>query len=130
MAIRFMLNIPVRALQRSIAFWQGLGFALHPVFQSDDAAAVMLSDDVAVMLHVDHSFVHNTDRVITDPQTSTESIGSFALPTRAAVDELMTAALRLGAREFGHGADHGFIYHRSFVDLDGHQWEPYWMEDN
>jgi predicted lactoylglutathione lyase len=130
MAFRFILNLPVRSLPAALAFWDALGYAAHPQFRSDTAAAVMLDTDIAMMLHEDASFLHNTDRRIADPATTTEAIVSFACPTRAAVDATIIAALQHGAREFGHGADHGFIYHRSFVDPDGHQFEPFWMAPN
>ncbi|MFM2032343.1 MAG: hypothetical protein RLZZ297_1108 [Chloroflexota bacterium] len=124
----FILNLPVRSLKTASAFWQQLGFALHPTFQSDTAGAVVLSEQVLMMLHEHTTFALNTDRAIADPATSTEGVFSIACPTKAAVDTVMAAALQHGAREFGHGADHGFIYHRSFVDPDGHQFEPFWME--
>ncbi len=128
MALKLIINMPIRNVARSTAFWQALGYAFDARYASDSVCSLILGDDMIAMLHEDAGFVANTDRAIADPHTTTEAIISIAVPTRADVDATMTKALAHGAREFGSGADHGFIYHRSFVDLDGHQWEVFWMD--
>jgi predicted lactoylglutathione lyase len=127
-ALKLIINLPIRSVAPSIAFWQALGYSFDARYASDSVCSLILGDDIIAMLHEDAGFVANTDRTIADPHTTTEAIISIAVPTRADVDAKMTKALAHGAREFGSGADHGFIYHRSFVDLDGHQWEVFWME--
>ena len=48
--------------------------------------------------------------------------------SREAVDEITDKALAAGGREPREKQDHGFMYGRSFEDLDGHIWEPMWMD--
>ena len=48
--------------------------------------------------------------------------------SREAVDEITEKALAAGGREPREKQDHGFMYGRSFEDLDGHIWEPMWMD--
>jgi hypothetical protein len=43
-------------------------------------------------------------------------------------DELMTNAINAGGRDAMPAQDHGFMYARSFYDLDGHHWEVLWMD--
>ena len=56
--------------------------------------------------------------------------GAFGLSceSRAEVDALVTKALAGGGKEAGPPQDHGFMYGRSFEDLDGHHWEVMWMD--
>ena len=46
----------------------------------------------------------------------------------AKVDEILDAALAAGATEARDPMDYGFMYGRSFNDLDGHIWEIIWMD--
>ena len=48
--------------------------------------------------------------------------------SREAVDEITDKALAAGGREPREKQDYGFMYGRSFEDLDGHIWEPMWMD--
>ena len=48
--------------------------------------------------------------------------------SREAVDEITEKALAAGGREPREKQDYGFMYGRSFEDLDGHIWEPMWMD--
>jgi predicted lactoylglutathione lyase len=58
------------------------------------------------------------------------------LPERASdvevvldVDAIVGKAVRAGGKaEPGPKQDHGFMYGRSFEDLDGHVFEPMWMD--
>ena len=38
------------------------------------------------------------------------------------------AALAAGGTEADDAEDHGFMYSRSFFDLDGHGWQVMWMD--
>ena len=130
MALDIIINVPIRKVARSIAFWQALGYTFDPAYANDTVCSLIITPSIYVMLHEDADFVDNTDRTIADPLTTTEAIISIAVATRTDVDATMAKAIVCGAREFGSGADHGFIYHRSFVDLDGHQWEVFFMDPN
>jgi predicted lactoylglutathione lyase len=48
--------------------------------------------------------------------------------SKAKVDELVAAALKAGGSETRKPMDYGFMYGRSFDDLDGHTWEFIWMD--
>ena len=54
----------------------------------------------------------------------------FSLDSREEVDDFVRRAVAGGAREEGEATDHGFMYERGFVDLDGHNWGPFWMEES
>jgi uncharacterized protein len=44
------------------------------------------------------------------------------------VDELVKKATDAGGRDAMPAQDHGFMYGRSFYDLDGHHWEVMWID--
>jgi hypothetical protein len=44
------------------------------------------------------------------------------------VDALVATAVAAGATTPNQPNDHGFMYQHGFADLDGHQWEVFWMD--
>ena len=52
----------------------------------------------------------------------------LSLESKAKVNEVMDTALNAGAVEARPVMDYGFMFGRSFHDLDGHIWEIIWMD--
>ena len=50
------------------------------------------------------------------------------MSSRDEVDTVGAAALAAGGTEADDAEDHGFMYSRSFFDLDGHGWQVMWMD--
>ena len=50
------------------------------------------------------------------------------MASRDEVDTVSDAALAAGATQADEAEDHGFMYSRSFFDLDGHGWQIMWMD--
>lgn len=121
------VNLPVRNLKKSKTFFAGLGFTFNPQFTDDKAACMVLSDKGYVMLLEDAFFKTFTSRSICDSRSS-EVLVAFSCPSRAAVDEVADKALASGGSEAAPSQDHGFMYSRAFYDVDGHHWEPVWMD--
>jgi predicted lactoylglutathione lyase len=48
--------------------------------------------------------------------------------SRDEVDAVGAAALAAGGTEADGAEDFGFVYSRSFFDLDGHGWQVVWMD--
>ena len=127
MSIKMFVNVPIRKLSESVRFWGALGFAFNPQFTSETTTCMIVSEDNYVMLLEDADFRSFTDRAITDPKTSIEVMVALALDSREAVDAMMTQVLANGGSEYAEARDMGFMYQRAFVDIDGHHWEPFWM---
>ena len=54
---------------------------------------------------------------------------ALALESKAAVDDMVAIAVKAaGGKEPKPKQDQGFVVQRSFEDLDGHIWEPFWMD--
>lgn len=124
------LNLPVRNLAHSMQFFRTLGFEFNPQFTDEHAACMIVSADAYVMLLQDEFFRTFTMRQIVDTAKYSEAITAFSCPTREAVDELADAAIAAGGTSAMPPVDMGFMYNRSFYDLDGHHWEPMWMDPN
>ena len=129
MSTQIFVNLPVRDLQASKAFFNALGYATNPTFTNDDAACIVVSDTIYVMLLTEPFFQGFTRKTIGDARTHTEVILCLSAETRAGVDALADRALAAGGRETLEAKDYGFMYQRSFQDLDGHQWEVVHMDE-
>ncbi len=122
------VNLPVRDLEASRTFFGALGYTFNPQFTNQDAACMVVSDSIFVMLLVEPFFQGFTPRPLCDARSHTEVITCLSAPSRAAVDALVDKALAAGASEPMPARDYGFMYQRGFQDLDGHLWEIAYMD--
>ena len=123
------VTLPVKDLQRSVDFFAALGFSFDPQFASENGAALVVNDNTSVMLATEAFFSTLTKVPIADPRKATEALFALSLDNRAEVDELVRNAVAAGAAEGHDPEDYGFMYHRGFVDLDGHQWGVFCMNE-
>ncbi|MGB7412370.1 VOC family protein [Sphingopyxis granuli] len=122
------VNLPVRDLDRSIAFYEALGFANEPRFTDETAACMVWSDAIFVMILTHDKWRSFTDRPI-PPTASSETMLALALDSREAVDAMVAAAsAHGGTADVNPVQEHGFMYGRDILDPDGHVWEPFWMD--
>jgi predicted lactoylglutathione lyase len=128
MSTKLFVNLPVKDLNRSKEFFSALGFRINPQFTDENAACLVISDDIYVMLLVEKFFQTFTPKEITDSGKSTEVINALMVDSRARVDQLAEAAFLAGARPVNPPQDNGWMYGRSFQDLYGHLWEVGWMD--
>ncbi|MEU1514153.1 VOC family protein [Streptomyces sp. NPDC005811] len=122
------VNLPVSDLDASKTFFTGLGYSINPQFSDDNAASVVISDTIVAMLLTKPFYATFTKKEIADATTTSEVLVALSAESRAKVDELVDRALSLGATPSGETQDMGFMYGRSFDDLDGHTWEIIWMD--
>jgi uncharacterized protein len=123
------LNLPVIDLDRSVAFYEGVGATRNPQFSNDKAACMVLSDTIFVML-LTHGFYGGfTSKPIADAHASSAALFCVSEESREAVDATIERAAAAGGKaDPGPTQDHGFMYGRSFEDPDGHHWEVMWMD--
>jgi predicted lactoylglutathione lyase len=125
---KMFVNLAVRDLKRAKAFFSALGFDFNPKFTDDKAACMVISDDGYVMLLAEPFFKTFTTRAVCDTSRQTEALLALSCESRDEVDELVNKAVTAGGRDAMPAQDQGFMYGRSFYDLDGHHWEVLWME--
>jgi len=128
MARKIFVNLPIRDMERSQAFFRSLGFSFNPQFTNEQGACMVVSEDIFVMLLVEPFFQTFTKKPIADARKGTEVLVCLSCDSRDEVDQLVKKALAAGATAPNAPQDHGFMYAHGFEDLDGHMWELVWMD--
>ncbi|HWV39149.1 MAG TPA: VOC family protein [Vulgatibacter sp.] len=128
MARMIFLNLPVKDLDRSKAFFTALGFEFNPQFTDDTAACMVVNEQAFVMLITEKRFRDFTDRRIADTASHTEALVAVSAGSREEVDAMHAKALASGGSAAMPAVDYGFMYYQSFYDPDGHHWEVTWMD--
>ncbi len=128
LATKIFVNLPVRDLNASKAFFESVGFTFNLHFTDDTAACMVIADDIHAMLLTHQKFGEFTTKQIADATRTTEVLTALTVDSRAQVDAFMSRALAAGGRESREPQDFGFMYGRAFDDLDGHIWEIFWMD--
>lgn len=127
------INLPVSDLQRSTAFYEALGFVMVPEFSSHEASAMKWSDEIMVMLLV-HPFYLKfpRNRTVADTQKTSAVLMALGLESREAVEAFAQAAKAQGGDYYriDTGVSDEMMFGYEVEDLDGHIWEPMWMNPN
>jgi predicted lactoylglutathione lyase len=71
-----------------------------------------------------------TKKEISDTSKNTEVIVALSAEGREKVDQMINNAIGAGGRESREPQDHGWMYGRSFEDIDGHLWEVIFMDES
>ena len=122
------VNLPVKDLAASIAFYEAVGAVRNNDFADDSAQMMSFSESIHVMLLTHERFSSFTPRGIPNAHETAQVLLALSEAGRADVDETTGKALAAGGTEPNPRQDHGFMYGRSFADLDGHIWEVVWMD--
>ena len=127
-ARKLFVNLPVADLNRSVGFFTELGFTFDERFTDETATCMLIGEDAYAMLLTRAKFEEFATKPIADAQSPTEALFAVTAESREAVDDLADKALAAGASPAKEPYDMGFMYGRSFHDLDGHHWEVFWMD--
>jgi uncharacterized protein len=130
MATKIFVNLPVKDLSRSIAFFTEVGFTFNTAFTDESATCMILGENIFAMLMVDTRFKDFTKKELCNAHTHIEVILAIDAPSPKAVNELVAKALAAGGTRYAEPIDHGWMYYDSFADLDGHQWEVAFMDES
>lgn len=125
---KLFVNLPVADLQRSVVFFEALGFAFNPQFTDAQATCLLIGEDAYAMLLTRERFADFTAQPVADPRAATAALYALSVDSRDGVAAMVEAALAAGGTAVGEPQDHGFMVSRNFADLDGHLWEIFWMD--
>ena len=129
MSRQIYVNLPIKDMERSKAFFGKLGFSFNPQFTNEQGACMVVADgSIYVMLLVESFFKSFTKKAVADATQTTEVLMCLSCESRAEVDELVAKARAAGATVPNAPQDHGFMYGHGFEDLDGHIWELAYMD--
>ncbi|MHC2003211.1 VOC family protein [Methylobacterium sp. CM6241] len=122
------VNLPVKDLEASKTFFDALGFTFNPAFTDENAACMVVSDSIFVMLLTEARFRDFITGDICDASKATEVLTCLSCESRQEVDDTLAKALVAGAKPWKPNMDYGFMYGCSFQDPDGHVWELMHMD--
>jgi predicted lactoylglutathione lyase len=122
------VSLPVRDPERSKAFFERLGFSFNPTFTDETAACMVIGEQAFVMMLTHEKFAEFSKLPLADPTTHALALFCFGVASRDEVDAVADAAVAAGGQDHDDAQDHGFMYSRSFFDLDGHGWQVMWMD--
>ena len=125
---KIFVNLPVDDLPRSMAFFRALGYTFNPQFTDENAACLVLGDDIYVMLLVKPFFKGFITTEVAQAKQASEMIIALSADSRDAVDTLVGKALSNGGSSSTQLQDLGYMYSRSFLDPDCHHWEVLYMD--
>jgi predicted lactoylglutathione lyase len=124
------INLPVKDLKKSVEFFTKVGFAFNPNFTDDNATCMVIGENIYSMLLVEEYFKTFIKKEISDTSKTTEVLIALMVESREKVNKLVNSAIDAGGNIANDTQDLGFMYQRSFLDLDGHQWEIGFMDES
>jgi uncharacterized protein len=129
MTTKIFVNLPVKDLNKTIEFFTKLGFRFNPQFTDENATCMIVGEDIFVMLLVEKFFKTFTKKEICDTTKNIEVIVALTAESREKVDQMINKAIEAGGRESREPQDHGWMYGRSFEDINRHLWEIIYMDE-
>ncbi|MDR8393736.1 VOC family protein [Aliifodinibius sp. S!AR15-10] len=126
------INLPVKDVKKSKAFFSEIGFSFNEDRETEEMAAMMVGEkEVPVMLFHEDTFKNFIQHEVTDTEKSSETIISFDAESREEVDQLAEKVKAAGGNVFSEPAEvQGWMYGCAFTDLDGHRWNVLYMNSN
>jgi predicted lactoylglutathione lyase len=130
MATKIFVNLPVKDLDKTIEFFTKLGFTFNPQFTDENATCMIIDKDSFVMLLVEKFYKTFTNKGICDTTKDTEVIVALSAESREKVDQIINKVIEAGGKEPQTPQDYGWMYGRSFEDINGHLWEIIHMDES
>lgn len=120
---QLFINLPIKDMAKSRAFFESLGYQFNPQFSNDQGACLVLGENLFAMLLTEPFFATFTKKTIVNAHESVEALLCLSCDSREEVDDLVAKATAAGGKPQEQPQDHGFMYSHGFEDLDGHKWE-------
>lgn len=123
------VNLAVENVAKSSAFYEKLGAKRDLRFCDESSAMMSFSESIHLMLLSHYRFRNFTPKAIANARKTSEVLLCLSEESRAAVDATTERAIAAGGKgDPCPKQNHGFMYGRSFEDLDGHIFEAVWMD--
>jgi len=129
-AKQIFINLPVEDLKKTKEFFTKMDLTFRPEFTNENAACLVLGENIYAMLLVEKFFKSFIKKEISNAKKSTEVLLAIAVESREKVDELVKKAIAAGGSESRDPQDHGWMYARAIEDLDGHIWEIFFQDES
>ena len=124
------VNLPVKDLGKTRAFWTALGFSFNEQFSDENALCLVLKENaIYAMFLLPEFFSTFTNRPLADAHT-TQVLLAIDVGSREKLAKIMDIALANGATRYLPPEDHGWMVSDRFADIDGHQWEIMFADES
>ncbi|MDB5161225.1 MAG: hypothetical protein JWO96_605 [Candidatus Saccharibacteria bacterium] len=130
MANRVLINLPVKDQNISKNFFTQVGFSLNPELTDEYATCFNIDENTVIALLNESHFKGITNKQIADTSKTAEVLISVGVQNKEEVNSLVDRAITAGGSELHEPKDLGWIFGRSFADLDGHQWNIFYKNDS
>ncbi len=120
-ANQIYVNLPVKNIEQTKAFWTNIGFPINDQISDENAVCIIMGDNMYVMFLTEDYFQTFSERPVPKGDT-TQVLIAIGLNSREEVDQAVHAAVENGATQHEEPQDHGWMYQNSFWDINGHGW--------
>jgi uncharacterized protein len=127
------INLPVKDLARSNAFFTKIGFApnLGSGNSEKSASFIIGEKKIVLMLFVQEVFSGFANNALADTAIGTEVLFSLSADSQEQVNDMANRVRSAGGTIFSEPSEtNGFMYGCGFCDLDGHRWNVLYMDAN
>jgi len=128
MTTKIFVNLPVKDIVKTKQFFTKLGFTFNDQFTNESAVCMIINPDSYVMLLTYPRFQEFTKKEIADTEKTCQVLVAISAERKENVDNLFEKAIKAGGKEARETQDYGFMYGRSFEDINGHIWEAIWVD--
>ncbi|OXG07381.1 hypothetical protein BC749_1011274 [Flavobacterium araucananum] len=130
MTKQIWLNLPVKEVAKSKAFFSKIGFSFNEEHDTPSSTCMVVGEgNFVVMLFEESLFASFSQNKLTDTQSSSEVLISIDAESATEVDELARKVEEAGGKVFAPPAEsQGWMYGCGFADLDGHRWNVLFMD--
>jgi uncharacterized protein len=125
---KIFVNLPVKRIEATRAFFAALGFSFNPDFSDDKTACMIIEENIFAMLMEEDRFSDFINNDISDATKAQEVLIALSAGSREEVDGILGKAISAGGKPWKPIQDLGFMYGCSFQDIDGHVWEVVHMD--
>ena len=131
MSKQVFINFPVNDLEKSVKFYEALGFTKNEMFSDERGAALQWSDDIVFMLLTREFYGQFLkDKTVANTQDTSGALVALSMDSREAVQGFADTAKQNGGdwhmAALNEGMDGMFCL--EVQDLDGNTLEPMWMD--
>lgn len=128
MANQVFINLPVKDVEKSMAFYTAMGFTNNPQFSDQSGKCMVWSENIFVMLLSHEKFASFATKPIADTKSKLAALFSLSTDSVEQMNEIVENGLKAGGTEPHEPRNYGFMQQHTVEDFDGHSWEIFYMD--
>jgi len=130
MTKQIWLNLPVKDVAASKAFFSKIGFPFNEKHDTPSSTCMLVGEgNFVIMLFEESLFSSFSQNSLTDTKSSSEILISIDAESVTELNELAQKVKEAGGNVFSAPAEsQGWMYGFGFGDLDGHRWNVLFMD--